>query len=169
MLALNESQQRLVISETKKQIQKASVILDKPFKMIPVEFDLRGHTIGMYKVSKNKRVIRYNAQIFAKYFEQNLRDTVPHEVAHYIVDMQYGRKNIRPHGTQWRQLMEQLGAKPERTANYDLTGVPKRRYTTVAYQCGCQQHQLGIRRHNKLAKQQVRYFCRRCGDSLSAL
>lgn len=169
MSVLNEHQQQLVVEETNKQIRRAEVLFNKKFPIIPVQFDLRGHTIGMYKYSRHGKVIRYNSLIFAKYFDENCRDTIPHEVAHYIIDMQYGGKNVRPHGVQWRSLMDKLGADASRTANYDLSDIPKRVYSTVPYRCGCQAHQLGIRRHNKVVKRSNRYFCRLCGDILKAV
>ena len=132
MSVLSEHQQQLVVEETNKQIRRAEVLFNKKFPIIPVQFDLRGHTIGMYKYSRHGKVIRYNSLIFAKYFDENCRDTIPHEVAHYIIDMQYGGKNVRPHGAQWRSLMDKLGADASRTANYDLSELIQPYRTAVA-------------------------------------
>lgn len=168
-LALNEEQQQRVITETTRYIQLANQRYQTNFPVIPVYFDLTGHTIGMYKQLRQQKIIRYNALVFSKYFEENVRDTVPHEVAHYVVDMQYSRRNRRPHGVEWQSVMKDFGADASRTANYDLTDIPKRRYSTLPYQCGCQQHELGIRRHNKVLKRQTNYFCCKCGDVLTAV
>jgi len=166
---LSHAQQRQVVEETNRYIELANQLYQTSYPTIPVYFDLKGHTIGMYKLWRKQKVIRYNALIFAKYFDENLRDTVPHEVAHYIVDMQYQRKTIRPHGREWQSVMKQFDADASRTADYDLTDVPKRQYSRVPYQCGCQQHQLGIRRHNKVLKRKTNYFCCKCGDLLKAV
>ena len=166
---LTEQQKSTVVQKTNDYIQLANELFQQTYPLIEVKFDLKGHTIGMYKNVRNARVIRYNGEIFAKYFTENLSDTVPHEVAHYIADVKYGRKKIRPHGLEWKAIMAAFGAAASRTANYDLTDIPKRNYTTIPYQCGCQAHQLGIRRHNKVIHQNINYYCRHCGDQLIAV
>jgi SprT protein len=83
--------------------------------------------------------------------------------------MQYHRRNRKPHGAEWKAVMAGFGADASRTANYDLTDIPKRQYSTMPYQCGCQQHELGIRRHNKVIKRRTKYFCCKCGDVLKAV
>jgi len=166
---LNNDQQAIIIKETEKYIALASQLYKRKFESLPITFDLTGHTIGMYKRVMQGRVIRYNATVFAKYFEENVRDTIPHEVAHYIVDMQYVRKSTRPHGAEWKSVMADFGANDNRTANFDLSDIPQRQYSTIPYGCSCQQHQLGIRRHNKVIKRKARYFCRECGELLTAI
>jgi len=166
---LTEQQEGLVAQETNKYIAKASQLYQRSFPIISIQFNLTGHTIGMYKHINNEQVIRYNAAIFAKYFKENIRDTVPHEVAHYIVDILYVRKKVRPHGPEWQAVMANFEADNSRTAHYDLSDIPKRQYSTIPYVCGCQQHQLGIRRHNKVLKRRIHYYCRECGDVLQAV
>lgn len=166
---LTKDQKQAVVEETTKYIQLASELYQTDYRIIPVKFDLTGHTIGMYKRWRNKKLIRYNSLIFSKYFKENLQDTVPHEVAHYIVDMQFSRKKVSPHGVEWRSIMQKFGADDSRTARYDLSDIPKRRYSTVPYQCDCQTHHLGIRRHNKVIQHKTNYFCRQCGNLLKAL
>ena len=79
-----EQQVRTATSEI---IRQASLIYSEDFPLIPIKFDLKGRAAGMYRVHNRDRVIRYNPYIFAKYFDDNITTTVPHEVAHYIVDM----------------------------------------------------------------------------------
>ena len=168
-------QQRQVVAATKKYIALAGQLYDQCFEAIPVLFDLRGRAAGMYVVSgrgrKLERKIRYNPWLFAKYFEDNLRDTVPHEVAHYVVEQLYGRgtrrNRVLPHGAEWRSVMAAFGADNSVTTNFDLTGIPQRQQRTVSYRCDCREHQLGIRRHNKVVRSNARYLCRYCGSALT--
>jgi SprT protein len=87
---IDDAQRQRVIDETIACIHKADYLFNQSFDLIPVSFDLMGRTAGMYRVRNGQRVIRYNPWLFARYFEDNLANTVPHEVAHYVVDMVYG-------------------------------------------------------------------------------
>ncbi len=87
---IDDAQRQRVIDETTACIYKADDLFNQSFDLIPVSFDLMGRAAGMYRVRNGQRVIRYNPWLFARYFKDNLANTVPHEVAHYIVDMVYG-------------------------------------------------------------------------------
>lgn len=163
---LNPEQQHRVIAKTTQFIHYAEKIFNRRFSIIPVCFDLKGRAAGMYRIGKSGGRIRYNPFIFSKYFEDNLRVTVPHEVAHYVCDAVYGLKNIRPHGTEWRRLMARFGADASRTCNYDLSGIPMRTTRRHAYNCGCSTHQLSSVRHNRVQRGGARYFCHNCGREL---
>jgi SprT protein len=164
---IDNTQQQLVVETTGAHIARASKIFDTEFKIIPVRFDLRGRSAGMYRVKNSRRHIRYNPYLFAKYFDDNLADTVPHEVAHYICDRLYGLRYIRPHGIEWKSVMEALGARAVRTSNYDLEGIPLRTQRRHTYSCGCTTHRLTSRRHNRVLREEARYLCRLCGKTLS--
>jgi SprT protein len=147
-------------------IQRASRIYTHDLPMIPVLFDLKGRSAGMYRVHGRKRVIRYNPYLFAKYFDDNINTTVPHEVAHYVVDILYGAHRVRPHGTEWQQVMLALGAEPSVTGKYDLSGIPVRRQQRHSYRCACTMHKISTARHNKIQRGKARYYCRNCKSKL---
>lgn len=158
--------QKLVVEQTALRIRQASELFGRKFAEIPVLFDLQGRAAGMYRVRNGERVIRYNPFIFTRYFEDNLAQTVPHEVAHYIADVVYGFRNIRPHGQEWKNIMRFFGADTRATSQYDLDGLPQRKFRRFRYRCQCQQHDLTSRRHNRAERNQVRYFCKQCGGCL---
>lgn len=164
---INLEQQQQVIRATEYFIQLASELYDKPFENIPVRFDLRGRAAGMYRIKAREREIRYNPYLFAKYFDDNLANTVPHEVAHYIVDCRFGLRKVRPHGQEWKQLMVQFGVEPHVTCRYDMNGVPQRRQQRFEYRCGCRNHQLTTIRHNKMQRGESRYLCKTCRQPLA--
>ena len=163
---LSESLQEQVIQETNHFIKSAENYFDCKIKEIPVLFDLVGKSAGMYRVRAGQRVIRYNPYVFAKYFEDNLNETIPHEVAHYVTDILYGLRSIKPHGVEWKSVMQVFGVTANRTANYDLSGLPVRNFKTFVYHCGCQNYELTSRRHNKILKGTGHYMCRDCGGKL---
>lgn len=163
---ISESLQEQVIIQTNHFIQSAGNYYEQKFKEIPVLFDLKGKAAGMYRVRAGQRVIRYNSYVFSKYFDDNFNETIPHEVAHYVTDVLYGLRSIRPHGNEWKSVMQVFGVKANRTANYDLTGLPVRNFQTFVYHCGCQNFELTSRRHNKVLKGTGHYMCRDCGNKL---
>lgn len=164
---ITEAQQHQVVDQSMDVICQASELFQKAFKPIPIKFDLKGRAAGMYCVRGRKRWIRFNPYIFAKYFTDNIENTVPHEVAHYVVDIIYGQRHVRPHGREWVEVMQSLGVAPERTCRYDLEGVPLRVHRLFDYVCDCSQHQLGSRRHNKIERGQAQYFCKQCQQKLA--
>jgi SprT protein len=147
---------------TGRYIRRAGNIYHREFPAIPVIFDLKGRAAGMYRVQNSERIIRYNPYIFAKFPDDNITSTVPHEVAHYVVDMLYGATNVRPHGAEWQKVMLSLDAQPIVTGDYDLSGIPVRRQRRHPYQCACSVHQISAVRHNKIRRGKARYFCRYC-------
>lgn len=159
---IGPERQRRVVAATRGAIDKAAALFDREFAEIPVTFELTGRAAGMYRVQRGRRVIRYNPHIFAKYFDDNLANTVPHEVAHYVTDMLYGLRNVRPHGPEWRAVMRALGVRPEVTCRYDLDGIPLRRQQRFSYRCACSTHSLSAVRHRRVQNGQASYNCRRC-------
>ena len=159
-------QRQQVIAATEHYICRAEGIFECRFERIPVLFDLSGRAAGMFKVIGKERCIRYNPWIFSKYFDENLSDTVPHEVAHFIVHEVYGMRRIMPHGREWQGLMARFGADAGVTFNLDLEGVPQRRQRTHPYRCACRTHQVSTTRHNRVTKGAGRYHCRYCEAQL---
>ncbi len=62
--------------------------------------------------------------------------------------------------------MQVFGVAANRTANYDLSGLPVRHYQKFVYHCGCQNYELTSRRHNKILRGSGHYLCRNCGGKL---
>lgn len=163
---IGEELRRQVLDHTERFIVQAEQLFKRKFERIPVLFDLSGRTAGMFRVAGKKRQIRYNPWIFAKYYEENLSATVPHEVAHYIVHELYGLRSVKPHGREWLAVMNRFGADPGVTFKLDLTGVPQRRQRTHSYRCACRTHQVSTTRHNRVLRGEGSYLCRTCNVQL---
>jgi SprT protein len=163
---IKPEQQQQVLALTRHYIQRAGAIYHQSFASIPVRFNLKGRAAGMYRVKRGQREIRYNPYLFAKYYDDNLATTIPHEVAHYITDVIYGLSRIRPHGEEWRQVMQLFGADASRTCRYDLEGIPVRHTQRHPYRCGCEVYNLSTQRHRRIQSGRTRYFCRNCGTEL---
>jgi SprT protein len=162
---IDADQQQRVLAQTEHYLCEAERIFDRKFERIPVLFDLRGRCAGMYKVQGQRRWIRYNPWVFAKHYAVNLCDTIPHEVAHYVVDELFGRR-AKPHGPQWQAVMARFEADPGVTFNLDLSGIPRRQQRTHTYSCGCGTHHVSSTRHNRVQRGSGKYLCRKCEGEL---
>lgn len=171
---LSSEQQQKVIAQTQVYIKQAQQLFKLKEKTLEITFDLKGRSAGMYRVKQSRgrifrrtqREIRYNTFIFAKYFEDNYATTIPHEVAHYVTDIIYGLKNIKPHGKEWQAVMAAFDADASVTADYDLAGIPLKKQSLFIYRCDCREHQLSSIRHNKIKKRRFRYYCIHCKQVL---
>ena len=163
---ITAQQRQLVVNATYQCIDLASTRLQQVFANIPVVFDLKGRAAGMYRSYQGTQEIRYNPWLFAKYFDDNVQNTIPHEVAHYLSDVLHGLRNIRPHGRQWCELMHSLGALPSRKHTYDLSGIPQRNLRRYAYRCACRGYELSRQRHLRITRGQGFYLCRQCETNL---
>lgn len=165
--ALGDLRRAEVVAATLDWLRRARALYRHPLPDIPVHFDLFGRSAGMYRVRGRQREIRYNPLIFETWYDENIADTVPHEVAHYVVDMLHGRR-ARPHGAEWRGVMADFGLVARRTGDFDLSGLPVRRERRFRYRCSCREHELSATRHHRVLRGQSRYHCRVCSGPLTA-
>lgn len=163
---LDEQRRERVRSETDRYIRLAGQWLGRELPSLPVHFDLAGKCAGMFKMRGDHCWIRYNPWIFGRYFDYNLAGTVPHEVAHYVVEATRGRRRVKPHGPEWRAVMARFGADPEVSFRLDLSGLPQRCQRTHPYRCNCRDHRLSTTRHNRVQRGTGAYLCRYCDGRL---
>lgn len=136
---------------------------------VPVAFDLAGRSAGQFVGRGDHCLIRFNPWIFARYFEENLATTVPHEVAHYAVYRAWPGRRVRPHGREWQGIMRALKVEPSVTFDLDLSGLPRRQQRRHRYHCGCKEHDLSTTRHNRVSAGRARYACLQCRRELQYL
>lgn len=166
---ITELQKQQVLNKAEYYMQQLQTAFDISIPKINIHFDLKGRCAGMYVVRKKQRHIRFNSYIFSKYFQNSLITTVPHEIAHYVSDLVYGIKNIKPHGKEWQSIMHTLNVEPRVTGDYDLTGIPVRRQQRFEYQCTCMTHQLTSIRHNRVQQGRAYYLCQKCKSPIELI
>ena len=138
-------------------------------RYLPVHFDLRGRAAGMYCRKSGQRWFRYNPVLFAQDFTTNEAETIPHEVAHYVVDALFARsrRRPRPHGSEWQSVMLQFGLTPSRTHDQPVDARSVRRMRQFAYLCSCRVHKLSAIRHGRVSRGERNYLCAKCGELLA--
>lgn len=141
-------------------LEKARRHCNTPFLEPSIIYRLRGTRAGTAHLLSWE--IRLNPILLIENQERFINTVVPHELAHLLVFQQFGL--VKPHGKEWRWMMSTvLGVSAERTHSFNLQSVKGR---CVDYHCQCQIHQLSIRRHNKIMRNQSQYYCRHCKQQL---
>ena len=108
--------------------------------------------------------IRLNPVLLQENQQPFIDEVVPHELAHLLVFRRFGRAPA-PHGKEWRWMMEQvLGVSASRTHKFETASVQSKTYP---YLCACQEHQLTVRRHNRVGAA-IEHFLKskKVGDAL---
>ncbi|GAB6264149.1 SprT family zinc-dependent metalloprotease [Photobacterium sp. R1] len=152
--------QQAIIERTLACLRLAEQKLGRQFPDPAIRFTQRGKSAGSARLQSWE--IRYNPVLMAENPQAFLEEVVPHELAHLLTFACYGR--VKPHGTEWQRMMTDIFHVPARTTHsFDVTSVSGQ---TFCYRCQCREHQLTLRRHNKVMRQQAIYHCTQCHQPL---
>jgi SprT protein len=168
MSKLSSQQESLLREHTSYWLVQSSRITGENLPEVPVLLDLKGSAAGQYRGGAQP-CIRYNRIIAAQAFEDFIARTIPHEVAHYVVDRLYAGKRVKPHGIEWQSMMRAFGLEPSVCHRYDLSQVPVRQQRRYDYICNCREHRLSATRHNRVQHKGINYLCSQCGSELRAV
>lgn len=163
---LTTLQKQAIIDRTAHYIDLANQCFDIDLIPVPIRFDLKGKSSGMFVLKQDEQYIRYNEIIFAHYFDDAIVNTVSHEVAHYVVHAIWGINKVKPHGKEWKRVMEHFDVLPAVTSRYDIRHLPLHQQRRHVYICECMTHQLSTTRHNKVQSRKAIYSCRQCHKPL---
>lgn len=145
----------------REKLQLANLRLERDYPEPKLVYQQRGTAAGtawlqQWEIRLNPVLLLENQQAF-------IDEVVPHELAHLLVWKHFGRK--APHGKEWKWMMESVLEVPaQRTHKFEIDSVRSRCFP---YRCGCQQHQLTVRRHNRVVRGETEYRCVRCGERLA--
>jgi SprT protein len=119
-----------------------------------ISFSLTGTAAGKceYQFSRNGKLkacrLNFNATAIQLNKDLFIHDTVPHEVAHFVVAQRFGNK-VKPHGAEWRSICKALGGSGQRTHNLKLENRREQRRWLYRDSLGAI-HQLSTIRHRRL-------------------
>jgi SprT protein len=125
----------------------------------PVYFDTIGRAAAFAHVWHKTRGmhININPVLLNENMEYIINQTVPHEVAHLVAYLIYGKQALG-HGYEWRSVMSVFGLEAIRCHRLDTTTIKKNRNRTrFNYTCKCgSEFDLSLNIVNKLRKGQKR-------------
>ena len=164
-MTLDQAQEILVIEKATSCLSTANRATGSSLSLPLIVFDLRGRAAGQFRIREGAPQLRFNTAIFARYFDDNLEQTVPHEVAHYLVYELFMKKapgrRIMPHGREWKAMMQLLGVPATTRHGFDLSDIPVRREQRLAWSCGCSTHSITKRTHLRMLRGEKR-ICTVC-------
>jgi SprT protein len=142
------------------RLQQAGQALQQSWPRPRLSYNQRGKAAGTAHLQRWE--IRLNPLLLVENQALFLHEVIAHELAHLLVFARHGR--VAPHGHHWQTMMQQVfGLTPRVTHRLDIS---KLQGPLFPYRCGCQEHRLSLRRHNKVQRGQSRYLCRHCGQIL---
>ncbi len=152
--------QQAVMRSLREHLQRANDSLKQAYPEPSILYQQRGTTAGTAWLQQWE--IRLNPVLLLENKQPFIDEVVPHELAHLLVWKEFGR--VAPHGKEWKWMMETvLGVSASRTHHFSTDTLQK----TFAYTCHCRQHQLTVRRHNRVLRGETRYRCTHCGSELT--
>ncbi|WP_437889350.1 SprT family zinc-dependent metalloprotease [Phytobacter sp. V91] len=154
--------QQAIMRSLREKLALANSKLERNYPLPKLVYQQRGTAAGTAWL--NHWEIRLNPVLLVENEQAFIDEVVPHELAHLLVWKHFGR--VPPHGKEWKWMMESvLGVPARRTHQFELESV---RRNTFPYRCKCQQHQLTVRRHNRVMRGEATYRCVHCGETLVA-
>ncbi len=99
------------------------------------------------------KVIKLSKHLVALNSDEEVRDTILHEIAHALAGLKNGHNHV------WKQVCLRIGAKPQRIAGEEVKTVDAR-YTLI---CGCCDQTLGQLHRRPKHERLLRSYCRSCG------
>jgi SprT protein len=159
-----------MLEKIEESFVKAESYFGKKFdRPVDIHFRQKGQCAGtaswIYSTSECK--LKFNRYFMESETEDMINQTVPHEVAHLIAYLHYGRY-AKAHGREWKSVMRNvMGLNPERCHSYSMENAPNRGQR-FDYTCGCMTHNVSKIKHNKMQRGQTR-TCRTCKGNLKLI
>lgn len=140
--------------------QQAEAYFKKSFPRPSLSFRRSGKNAGTAFLQQNR--INLHPLLYLDNPDEYYDDVIPHEISHLLTWQLFGK--VKPHGKEWQAIMQEVFKRPPHTTHsFDIKAVSGKRYS---YQCGCTEHQLTVRRHNKIRKG-AQYLCKQCRQMLT--
>lgn len=153
--------QQAVMRCLREKLRMANQFFGTDYTEPEITYQQRGTSAGSAYLQHWQ--IRLNPVLLMENQQPFIDEVVPHELAHLLVYRRFGRAPA-PHGKEWRWMMEHvLGVSASRTHQFEVASVQSKTYS---YLCACRDHQLTVRRHNKVMRKESEYRCRHCGELL---
>lgn len=145
-------------------------------KIPEIRYDTKETVAGYACWNMGNPYIRINPILLNENIDEMLKQTVPHEVAHIIVDelnkdrigSTYNyftgrrKRTIAPHGIEWQNVMYCFGLQSDRCHDMNVESIRVlRNKKQYQYRCNCKTHIVGQIIHNRIVSGR-NYTCKVC-------
>lgn len=149
-------------------LERARRHYDIKLPEVSVDYSLRGRCAGQALIDQHGQpALRINRQLLEDNLDDFLKQTIPHEVAHLVVQWQAreARRKPKPHGLEWQRVMQDcFDLEPKRCHSYQTT--PARVVTRpFLYRCQCRKHLLTSIMHKRISRS-LQALCKSCRSPL---
>ena len=118
-----------------------------------------------YRSTTFRARIRLSLPLWPRTTEEDRRETVIHETCHLIAFYKFGQV-AAPHGTEWKEAMQNCGIQPTRLHSVDRTGLARRQRRFILLDCPnegvVRKCRITAREFNRVRRGQE-FWCRNCG------
>lgn len=155
-------------------LERYNNLTQKDIQPCQHKFDLKGRCAGMFCEHSDKKYFRWNTLLALENTDEYLKQTVGHEVAHFIVrtnEKANNKMRSKPHGTSWQVTMQILGLSADRCHSFKVT---HNRPIECTCPCGYTSR-LTIRKYKNMVKTifnktaDTAYLCPKCRQYINAL
>lgn len=126
------------------------------------KFDWNNRKSALGVCNYRKKTIFLSTYFLNRIPDEEIEDTILHEIAHALAGICYGATG---HGKEWKQICREIGAKPQRCHSGEVKNHTYR-YTIKCPKCG---HKSGRHRFNRATLKQLksgyRWYNCRCNAS----
>lgn len=148
------------------ELKKATEHIIEEFDLeIDVDVEISGRfkqKAGQYRHSERK--VRISEHLLENHPDE-VMETLKHELGHAVVMNRNGERRIKPHGREWKSVMQELGVdNPEACHSLQLT---EYRYLIRCTNPECDV-ELGRHRKSRLVKKPHLYLCNECGSNFES-
>lgn len=114
--------------EVRKCLEKAGKMygLEEEMARVDIRIDIRGHRVAGQAGRKHGQFfLRFHPDAIAKYYEDMVENTIPHEIAHLVCFM---RPDLgKNHDSGWKRVCRALGGDDSRCHSMEFGEKPKRK------------------------------------------
>lgn len=128
-LLLTKDRRKKVEDQVRASLEIAEAHYKQKFEFPEIRYDIKNTDGGT--AAFQTWLIRLNLILMVENEEKFLATTVPHEVAHLVARRVYHAaiaatgKKMRPHGKEWKEVMELFKLTPKVTHSYDCTSIQR--------------------------------------------
>jgi SprT protein len=150
-------------AEVRKCLEHAERLYGK-LPQLQIRYDLRGKAIGKAGRKNGVWYLRFNREAIEKHWDDMVKDTIPHEVAHIVcfVHTHLGGSN---HNAVWQRVAISLGSTGKRCHSLEVSNARAVKRFIYRTPLGVEVALASIR-HNKVQRGQARYRLKKTGETL---